>query len=331
MSTKTLRKRIALVAVASLGFGLVSTVPASATVPTTLTSATLSLSAGSSSPDFQLVATGSTGTRASGYTLFTNQSSVDLDGLTIDMVATAGATDDVFAVTVSLDNTATAGTISNQRNGVTATTPAFSAAAANATAARVFPELGVATTGTPTGITTGSATLATGVTYYIYLQKNASTTYTDSADLKIALTVTSTTVSPVTATLPANSTVAGRVNNLVTIPVSATTTIHAGSTGVTPQLRIAASMTQQPTDSSVQPILTAGSADIATTLTRFSTSLSSLSFGSGALLISGSVARTSTANARPSQLTYQQVFQLLLWHQSTQLQLKMQHTVHLLR
>ena len=228
MSKKYALKRIALVAVSALGFGLMSVVPASASVPTSLTSATLSLSAGSSSPDFQLVATGSTGTRASGFTLFTNQPAVDLDGLTIDMVAETGATDDVFAVTVSLDNTATAGTIDNLRHGFVATTAAFSGVGAGKTAARVVPELGTGDSGTPTGITTGSATLATGATYYIYLQKTRSATYTAAADLKIALTLTSTTVSPVTATLGANTTVAGRVNNLVTVPISATTAIHAG-------------------------------------------------------------------------------------------------------
>ena len=53
MSTKTLRKRIALVAVASLGFGLMSTVPASAAT-SALTDATLSVKTGGDDPSLSV-------------------------------------------------------------------------------------------------------------------------------------------------------------------------------------------------------------------------------------------------------------------------------------
>jgi hypothetical protein len=99
-------------------------------------------------------------------------------------------------------------------------------------------------------------------------------------------------------TVIANSstTLAGRTNQQVSIPITSTNALLSAGSGARPFMRFAASITAQPSGSLVYPTLTAGSATLNTTFTRFDAA-KSVSSGS-TLAISGSVARTSEGDAQ---------------------------------
>jgi hypothetical protein len=139
-------------------------------------------------------------------------------------------------------------------------------------------------------------TLSAGSSYTVW--NEVATAGRGAGEGYLTISIVQSIDSPVVATLPSSSTIAGRVNNLVSVPVSVTTAAFAGSTGLRPQLRVAAAISSQPSESSVQPVLTAGSATLASVLTRFDAT-KSISAGS-TLLVSASVARTSTADSTSS-------------------------------
>jgi trimeric autotransporter adhesin len=296
MLFKTLQKRIALVLVAALGFGLTSAATSSAAAITSLSNVTLS---GSTSNDYSLVLlnSGSLGARYSEAQIFTQASTVTLGDLTATVTGVYAGSANTYDVTFSPDNISTGSALSNY---ATIATPATTNANPGTVSTRAFSALG-ATTGTYS-LTSGSTKLSVG-THYLYFQTEAAAAYTAANDWKLKVTISNPTNTSLTATMPANSSVSGRVNNLVSVPVTVNAAAFVGSTGVRPFLRLAASITQQPADSSVQPILTAGSAAIGSNLTRFDAT-KSLSAGSS-LAISASVARDSTADSTsPASLIY---------------------------
>jgi hypothetical protein len=106
MSFKTLRKRIALVAVASMGFGLLSTVPANAADILDIATAELGIKSGASDTSLVAVQTGSFGAvvRQGSVTIYTDKTQV----LTSDLALTITAADadpltDTYGLTFSPD------------------------------------------------------------------------------------------------------------------------------------------------------------------------------------------------------------------------------------
>ena len=300
MSIKTLQKRIALVAVASLGFGLLSTVPASAAV-SAITAVTLQEKTGGAT-DTSLVAVqaGSSTTRASAVTIYTNGSKVDLTDLELVVAASYGADSDTYFMLLSPDAVAAGSTAGTFTNRTAATTSAVTASAATgaSTSTRVLPAFG-AVTGTYTGLTTGNdnSTARRGLalgTHYLYVAPTTGTDYVGEEDWRITITVANPTMTAV-ETVIANSTttLAGRSNQEVSIPITSTNALLAAGSGARPFMRFAAAITSQPSGTTVYPTLTAGSATLNTTFTRFDVT-KSISSGS-TLAISSSVARTSTS------------------------------------
>jgi len=112
MSTKTLRKRIALVAVASLGFGLMSTVPASAAL-SAITAGSLAVKTGQTAdPTLKVTATGTAGLTPA-FTITTRNSTVAYTNLQAAVTATYAATNDAYSITVSQVDTATTAATTN--------------------------------------------------------------------------------------------------------------------------------------------------------------------------------------------------------------------------
>jgi trimeric autotransporter adhesin len=308
MSTKTLRKRIALVAVASMGFGLMSTVPASAADISNISTAELGIKSTPSDASLVSVQTGSFGevARQSSVTIYTDRAQV----LTSDLALTITTTDstdqliDTYGLTLSPDLITGIGNIpgTNGAGVVTST----SVSGLTRTLPADFPDKGgtyaTFTNDANANSTADDSALLVGV-HYLYVTLAANATARAATSWVIRVTVANPTDSAITATLPSASTIAGRVNNLVSVPVSVTTAAFVGSTGLRPQLRVAAAISSQPTSSSVQPVLTAGSATLASVLTRFDAT-KSISAGS-TLAVSASVARTSTADSvAPASIAY---------------------------
>jgi len=299
MSTKTLRKRIALVAVASLGFGLVSTVPANAAPVVSITSVSANAVA-TTDTTMSLVAVGSLAARYSEITVYTEKTGVLATDLSLTVTGNYGATNSTYDVTASPDGIATGSTLANLQTVKTASVVAADGTGAGKVSTRPLSNF-AGVTGTY-ALASGSTTLLVG-THYIYVQASAAAAYTAADDWKIKLNIVNPTDSSMSATLTTPSAVAGRVNNLVSVPVNLTSAVFAGSTGLRPQLRIAGSMISQPSESSVQPILTAGSAALATTLTRVDVA-NSISAGS-TKAISASISRDSTASVtQPASIAY---------------------------
>ena len=203
MSTQTLRKRIALVAVASLGFGLMSTVPASAGIGN-ITGGTVTVQTVTAQPtsEFKIP-----------FTLTTTAE--------VAAAATAGVT--ITAVSVPTGgiitcSAAVAGTYSTGNCSTANTVYEFlaNAAAADAKLHR----------------SSGDTKIVTG---YIYAKVNKPGTYTvtvgvvaDSATPGTALTATSANasftlgaVNSVPTYTNTTTTIAGRVGQQVSIPVTA--------------------------------------------------------------------------------------------------------------
>jgi hypothetical protein len=255
MSTKTLRKRIALVAVASLGFGLMSTVPASATGTSLLTNATLAVKSSPSDPSLQVLCTAVT-LRAKTCDVFTRLSTVAYADLNLTVVGTYAAVGSTYVTKISSVLAVTANPITVAgiaTSAVTAATNAagstFAALDVDSTSTRILPTTTTATTpGTIAGITTTTmATITTG-NYYLYVQKGTGTTdYVQADDILITLNIGTNVVTPVVATLDtATTTLYGRVGQQITISPTADLTTLAAAGRTFPSLRVAASVTSQP-------------------------------------------------------------------------------------
>jgi hypothetical protein len=310
MSFKTLRKRIALVAVASLGFGLVSTVPASAADISDISTAELGIKTSPTDTSLFAVQTGSFGevVRQSSVTIYTDKTQV----LTSDLALTITTTDtssqlvDTYGILFSPNLIAGTGNIPGT-NGSTITS---STTVSGLT--RTLPaDLGVSKAGGTYATYTQNANgdgdsndsaIKVGV-HYLYVTLLAAATARAADTWVIKVTVANPTDTAITATMESTTTAAGRINNLVSLPVSLTSAVFAGSTGLRPQLRVAATMISQPAESAVQPILTAGSANLATNLTRVDIA-KSISVGS-TRAIADSISRDSTASStQPASIAY---------------------------
>jgi hypothetical protein len=106
MSTKTLRKRIALVAVASLGFGLMSTVPASALAIASVTTATLT----SLTPNVVTVGTNGGSGRAITANVVTRDSTISLANLLVTPTGTTSAADKDYGISIGTQDPAVGAT-----------------------------------------------------------------------------------------------------------------------------------------------------------------------------------------------------------------------------
>ena len=92
MSTKTLRKRIALVAVASLGFGLMSTVPANAGA-LAVTDVSVTVTSGQTADPSLSITTGSGATEITkSYNVFTRNATVVIGALSASMTTLGDTT-----------------------------------------------------------------------------------------------------------------------------------------------------------------------------------------------------------------------------------------------
>jgi hypothetical protein len=113
MSTKTTFKRVALVAVASLGFGMLSVVPSSATY----TTVTVARSSGAVDASVSVYASG-TSALARTYSVYTSNSAVPLTDLTVDPAGNFTTGDPVvLAAGTTTDLAATAATVYLSRSG----------------------------------------------------------------------------------------------------------------------------------------------------------------------------------------------------------------------
>jgi hypothetical protein len=258
MSTKTLRKRIALVAVASLGFGLVSTVPASAGNVTAVTTASIT------GTGTTVVGTNGGSGRAITATVSTRGATVSLATLSLTVTGTGGTTGAATDYKVILTSESIAATYTKfssktaAYSGTNVTTAAFAAVTLDGLtgAGAAFAADGDVTQGTPDTI----PATTTPTTYYLHIATGgvaAGTAFDDTAHVKITLTVQRTVGDAVTATLDnASTNIAGRVNNQVTITPTGDFGTHTPSSSTPPVFRVAAAITSQPTDSAAQPTLT---------------------------------------------------------------------------
>ena len=305
MSKKYALKRIALVAVSALGFGLMSVVPASATAVSAITNVVPAVKGSPADTTLVLVAAGSLGTRYSSYTLYTNDGTVAVSDLNLTVNAGYASAGDTYEVTFSPDGIATGSALANYKKVKTAATTAASGTGASVST-RVLSNMSD-NVGTY-ALTTGSTSLNVG-THYMYVQGTFAADYTAADDWKIQLNIANPTMTNVVPTITNSSTtLAGRVGQQVSIPVSSQNPVLAAGAGIRPFQRYAASITAQPNpgtgQSVVYPTLTAGSATINTTLTRYDLA-QSVSTGSTVLISASAASRGTAANATgPSSVLY---------------------------
>jgi len=186
MSIKTLRKRIALVATVSLGFGLLSVVPANAAT-STFAFAVVADPAGTY---VTVVTSGST------TTVMTRNSTVALADIN---VATAVTTDGLLTLAAGSSTATVTSYRVSGAVGVTAST---------------------ATLASKMGTNTGSfgTTLAAGTTYRLWDDANSDADWDSATEESRDLVIVQTTATAVTATLDNSSTtIAGRANQQVSI------------------------------------------------------------------------------------------------------------------
>ena len=292
MSTKTLRKRIALVAVASLGFGLMSTVPASAAVGT-MTAGSLAVKTGQTADaSLKVTATGTAGLTPA-FTITTRNSTVAYTNLQAVVAATYGAASDTYSITVSAVNTANTATLTNYRHEASLNTNA-----ANSSSTRVLPTTfddAGGTQGTPAaGITTTTLAATTaGAVYYIYIQE-ALAVYTAAADIKMTVTVYQTDAVATAAVLDtATTTYAGRVGQQVTITPTGDITDYAGEVQKHSVFRLATSITSQ-------PAAAAGGTTVYPTISAVTSLDGDLGFATTGTTIGTTAVATSTGTAGDS-------------------------------
>jgi hypothetical protein len=188
MSTKTLRKRIALVAVSALGFGLVSTVPAFAVartasagtsttvqagVSSTLTTLTLSAALVAATPDTIVVAS-TTGPAGGAITI------TDIGGSTI-VTTSAANVNTVGQASHSL----TAGTADSTTGVVTGSVnmPGVYVMTIGGTAVTINVVAGTSTTSTLTAVTSNSGFAVVGTDPVITVNRNTGGALTDGTIL----------------------------------------------------------------------------------------------------------------------------------------------------
>jgi hypothetical protein len=255
MSTKTLRKRIALVAVASLGFGLMSTVPANAAAAA-VTDVSVTITSGQTADPSLSITAGSGATLITkSYSVYTRNATVAIGAISAAMTSAGDTTAGYLQLKVAAGTTLSIGS----------------------TAATAFLyRTAIMTTATPMAlvVTDGTSAFATftasaaGTTYLIWndgvaaAAGGASTGVQDSkytdTEAYAQVTFYQTSAAAVTATLDTpTTTIAGRTGQQVSItPRGDLTTLTVGSASH-PVLRIAAAITTQPATSLVYANLAA--------------------------------------------------------------------------
>ena len=319
MSTKTLRKRIALVAVASMGFGLLSTVPANAGAAA-VTDVSVTVTSGQTADPSLSITTGSGATAITkSYNVYTRNSTVVIGAISAAMTSAGDTTAGYLQLKVAAGTTLSIGS----------------------TAATAFLyRTAVMTTATPMAlvVTNGTSAFATftastaGTTYLIWNDgvkaSDGAASSAGGADSKFGadeayaqVTFFKTTAEAVTATLDTpTTTIAGRTGQQVTItPRGDLTSLTVGSASH-PVLRIAAAITTQPATSLVYANLAAivpadtdlGFADTGTTVGTTAAAVTTGSTGSasavatinysgfGNTVVSGSDANLGTVTFTPT-------------------------------
>ena len=310
MSKKYALKRIALVAISALGFGLMSVVPASATL-TDLTDVSLAKITSPTDTSIVVLNTGSFGGVANqaGVTIYTDKSYVLPADLQITITSTDG-NDDTYGIVLSPDLVTGTETITNRA--------LVTESAATASFTDVIPSdlgavVGGGTYATYTDDLDGDSTADDSAlylgTHYMYLTHAVNATARASTSWVVKIIIANPTMTNVVPTITNSSTtLAGRVSQQVSIPVSSQNPVLAAGSGIRPFQRYAASITTQPNpgtgQSVVYPTLTAGSATINTTLTRYDLT-QSVSTGSTVLISASAASRGTAANATgPSSVLY---------------------------
>jgi len=257
MSTKTTIRKIALVAVSALGLGLLSVVPASAAV-TAISDATLAASSSLGDPTVVVTSVVTTA-KSRQYNVYTANATVPLTDLTVTVPNTAAAGTDalkVFLAIGSLDLTSGAQTARLTSTQTSATGIAGFSLDSGSPAV---------TTPAPTGVTVSTLAASTsGTAYTFFAQLGANTLGTPaSGNAFIQIVVYQSTATASTATLgTTTTTLAGRVGQQVTITPTAAPAANTIANGINfPQFSVAASITSQPTvptgQSTVYPKITA--------------------------------------------------------------------------
>jgi len=207
MSTKTTFKRVALVAVASLGFGMLSVAPSQAANLASITDVTIARTA--SGTDASLFVGPAAGSAlGKSYKVYTTNGTVSLADLTFTIsstAATAAATFNAFVVPGAISAGAKTAYLNLGTTGVVTGT--------NASAASSSYPLNTGTpalVGTPTGITTTTlAASAEGTTYFLATQLVAGTVGTvvvgaDNGNAQITVYQTNSTTSIASSAVTGN-------------------------------------------------------------------------------------------------------------------------------
>ncbi len=302
MSTKTLRKRIALVAVASLGFGLMSMVPANAAL-STITAGTLAEKTGQTTDKSLKVVNTTASALAPQYAISTRNATVAHELLQAAVTATYGATNDTYVIKVTATLPTTGNAVANFLQEASSATVA-NGTAAGSVSTRVFPATwNDATAGTvAAGITsTTLAATTAGAVYYYVIQATAGN-YVAADDVLIKVTVYQTSAEAVSATLDTTTTTyAGRIGQQVTISPTADLTSTTAAHTAHPVLRVAAAMTSQ-------PAAPAGGSSVYPTISAVSTLDSDLLYADTVSTVSTTTVATSTGaaadNAGPTSINY---------------------------
>jgi len=293
MSTKTTIKRIALVAVSALGFGLLSVVPSNAGAAA-VTALTASIKSGASDNTLTI---GSAQGSALGltYNVYTRQSSVVLADIQMT-ITSAGDTTDGFRQLMVAAGTltsvgSTAPTVYVKTAALTTATATSIANAAGDSLASATPLTAFTASASGTsyviwndGIIASSGLASVGVEDKLYTATEA----------YVVLNIIQTSAEAVSVSLDNSSTtLAARVNQQVSItPTGDYTSLTTGSASH-PVMRIAGAITNQPSGSLIYPTLTA----VSLAETDFVFATTGTSVGSTAISTSTTVDGTASGVA----------------------------------
>ena len=342
MSKKYALKRIALVAISAMGFGLLSMVPANAAAAA-VTALTASIKSGASDNTLTI---GSAQGSALGltYNVYTRHSTVALADIQMtitsegdttagfrQLVVAAGTTTSVgsTAPTVYIKTAAlTSGTATSLANSASdADAPGQASGVASSTALTAFTASASGTSYVVwnDGIIASSGLGSTGAENELYT----------STEAYVVLNVIQTSAEAVTVSLVnASTTIAARVNQQVSItPTGDYTSLTTGSASH-PTMRIAASITSQPSGSLIYPTLTAVSlaetdfvfattgTSVGSTAISTSTTVDGSASGVASINYSGYADKTiSGSNASLATLTFTPskvgTYSVTIWNESS--------------
>jgi hypothetical protein len=301
MSKTITLKRIALVAVSALGFGLMSVVPASAAQVDAVTTASLAPTAGASDPTIDVTLGGSG--RAITAEVRSATGTISLADLTLTVTGTVASGPDDYTIVVTTDDISAGAADDYSAKEVAqadVTTAAFTAVTLDGLAATTQ------ATKTSGGVTHGTPdTIGVG-TYYINVDVSdmalGSSAGAHSSSNDVLITMTVSQAAMVVATLDTTTTtLAGRVGQQVSITPTATVTELTASTTTHPRFRVSTSL-------SGQPSVPAGQSIVRPTINAVTTLDTDIAYASAGNVIDDtgeSTSTSSTADAtNPATINY---------------------------